>query len=177
MNGSWKTALGLFLGQLAVQGYKSYKQPRRELLDDYRDIAEVEIANHAEEIAEYEKYVGSLPALAGDGNFDFDLDLSYADLEMLDHFTIFMEANNQKGSSVFATLTTDSQPGNFGKIRVEISQAFISTIVGSSGQQLCDLAQSNGGAFSCSAKIEKRWGQFEVKLDLAWPPKIASKSA
>lgn len=83
-----------------------------------------------------------------------------------------MEASNQKSSPVFATLKIDDEPGSFGKIRVEISQSFVSTIVGSSGQQLYDLARSNGGAFRCSAKIQKRRSQFQVKLDLAWPPKV-----
>lgn len=167
-NSKWGNYFGLILGQLAIGGFKSYRQRRKGLLEDYRKLTRDALQLHSSDQLAYEQHLASLPELEREGNFNLDLDLSAADTHALESFYLFLESENQKGSPVTALLSRaeDSQ------VRVEISQAFISNISGPVGAQLHQILEADASSATCLAKIAKRKHGYEVSLDVKLPPSV-----
>ena len=161
-----------FLGGLAAAAIKANSQRRRELEENYRRELKKAESELAEEQAEYEQYVLSLPALRGNGRFTQEVDTTYGEMFALDSYSQYLEIMHEPGQHFRVLL--EYQPGeDEGSIRVEGGEATLGHIPLDQEDHLCDFLEELGNEVTCSAQLTKLvHGGYDLYLDIARPPKL-----
>lgn len=161
-----------FLGGLAAAAIKANSQRRRELEENYRRELKKAESELAEEQAEYEQYVLSLPALRGNGRFTQEVDTTYGEMFALDSYSQYLEIMHEPGQHF--TVLLEYQPGeDEGSIRVEGGEATLGHIPLDQEDYLCDFLEELGNEVTCSAQLTKLvHGGYDLYLDIARPPKL-----
>ena len=161
-----------FLGGLAAAAIKANSQRRRELEENYRRELKKAESDLAEEQAEYEQYVLSLPALRGNGRFTQEVDTTYGEMFALDSYSQYLESMHERGQHF--TVLLEYQPGeDEGSIRVEGGEATLGHIPLDQEDYLCDFLEELGNEVTCNAQLTKLvHGGYDLYLDIARPPKL-----
>ena len=161
-----------FLGGLAAAAIKANSQRRRELEENYRRELKKAESELAEEQAEYEQYVLSLPALRGNGRFTQEVDTTYGEMFALDSYSQYLEIMHEPGQHF--TVLLEYQPGeDEGSIRVEGGEATLGHIPLDQEDYLCDFLEELGNEVTCNAQLTKLvHGGYDLYLDIARPPKL-----
>ena len=161
-----------FLGGLAAAAIKANSQRRRELEENYRRELKKAESELAEEQAEYEQYVLSLPALRGNGRFTQEVDTTYGEMFALDSYSQYLEIMHEPGQHF--TVLLEYQPGeDAGSIRVEGGEATLGHIPLDQEDYLCDFLEELGNEVTCNAQLTKLvHGGYDLYLDIARPPKL-----
>ena len=161
-----------FLGGLAAAAWKANNQRRQELEENYRRELKKAEAEQAEEQAEYEAYILSLPALQGNGRFTQEVDTTYGEMFALDSYSQYLELMHEPGQHF--TVLLEYQPGeDEGSIRVEGGQATLGHIPYEQEDYLCDLLEELDSDVTCNAQLTKlvHCG-YDLYLDIARPAKL-----
>ena len=161
-----------FLGGLAAAAWKANNQRRQELEENYRRELKKAESEHAEEQAEYEQYILSLPALQGNGRFTQEVDTTYGEMFALDSYSTYLEVMHEPGQHF--TVLLEYQPGeDQGSVRVEGGQATLGHIPYDQEGYLCDFLDELGHEVTCNAQLTKLvHGGYDLYLDISLPPRV-----
>ena len=163
-----------FLGGLGAAMWREGTKQRRQLEESYRREVRKATSEHAEEQAEYDAYVTSLPKLKGNGRFDQEVDTTYGDVFALDAYNQYLELMHEPGQhfTVFLELQEGEEEGS---IRVDGGQATLGHIPYEDEGYLMEFLEELGGDVTCDAKLTKLvHGGYDLHLDIARPPKLNS---
>ena len=158
-----------FLGGLAAAAIRANSQRRRELEENYRRELKKAESELAEEQAEYEQYVLSLPAVRGNGRFTQEVDTTYGEMFALDSYSQYLDIMHEPGQHF--TVLLEYQPGeDEGSIRVEGGGATLGHIPLDQEDYLCDFLEELGNEVTCNAQLTKLvHGGYDLYLDIARP--------
>lgn len=146
--------------------------------EHYMRVYRAESEKLAEEQAEYEALVRSLPFLQGDGKFRVPVNLDDADVFALDAFTFHLGQTKQKNAAVSVVLDylgVDAPKGK--KVGVEISQADMGYLLSTYEDEIALFLSELDGSASCSGRLREHRGDFDLWLDIAFPLKHAPAGA
>jgi hypothetical protein len=162
------------LGSFAAAVWKANRDKRAALEDNYRHEVRKATAEHAEEQAEYDAYVTSLPKLKGNGRFDQEVDTTYGDMEALDAYSTYLELMHEPGQHF--TVVLEYQVGEAeGSVRVDGGQATLGHIPYDDEEYLCEFLEELSGDVACDAKLTKMvHGGYDLYLDILRPPQISN---
>ncbi|MDA8796460.1 hypothetical protein N9N06_03230 [Aquiluna sp.] len=157
------------LGSFAAAAWKASRDKRAALEDNYRHEVRKATAEHAEEQAEYDAYVTSLPKLKGNGRFDQEVDTTYGDIFALDAYSTYLELMHEPGQHF--TVVLEYQEGEEeGSIRVDGGQATLGHIPYEDEEYLVEFLEELSGDVACNAKLTKLvHGSFDLFLDIKRP--------
>ncbi|MBL6592706.1 MAG: hypothetical protein ISP16_01335 [Candidatus Aquiluna sp.] len=161
-----------FLGGLGAAMWREGTKQRRQLEENYRREVRKATSEHAEEQAEYDAYVTSLPKLKGNGRFDQEVDTTYGDVFALDAYNQYLELMHEPGQhfTVFLELQEGEEEGS---IRVDGGQATLGHIPYEDEGYLMEFLEELGGDVTCDAKLAKLvHGGYDLHLDIARPPTL-----
>ena len=161
-----------FLGGLAAAAWKANNQRRRELEQNYRRELKRAQREYAEEQAEHDKYVLSLPRLEGDGRFLQEVDTTYGDDFALDSYSTYLEVMHEPGQHF--TVVLEYQPGEEeGSVLVAGGGATLGHIPYDQEDYLCDFLEELDGEVTCNAQLTKLVsGGYDLYLDIAIPVRL-----
>ena len=161
-----------FLGGLGAAMWREGTKQRRHLEENYRREVRKATSEHAEEQAEYDAYVTSLPKLKGNGRFDQEVDTTYGDVFALDAYSQYLELMHEPGQHF--TVVLELQEGEEeGSIRVDGGQATLGHIPYEDEGYLMEFLEDFGGDVTCDAKLTKLvHGGYDLHLDIARPPTL-----
>lgn len=159
------------LGSFAAAAWKANRDKRAALEDNYRHEVRKATAEHAEEQAEYDAYVTSLPKLKGNGRFDQEVDTSYGETFALDAVSTYLELMHEPGQHF--TVVLEYQEGEEeGAIRVDGGQATLGHLYYKDEDGFIELLEVHN-PLAANAKLEKLVsGEFELWLDVGYPLKL-----
>ena len=163
-----------FLGGLGAAMWREGTKQRRQLEENYLREVRKATSEHAEEQAEYDAYVTSLPKLKGNGRFDQEVETTYGDVFALDAYNQYLELMHEPGQhfTVFLELQEGEEEGS---IRVDGGQATLGHIPYEDEGYLMEFLEELGGDVTCDAKLAKLvHGGYDLHLDIARPPKLNS---
>ena len=159
------------LGSFAAAAWKANRDKRAALEDNYRHEVRKATAEHAEEQAEYDAYVTSLPKLKGNGRFDHEVDTTYGETFALDAVSTYLELMHEPGQHF--TVVLEYQEGEEeGAIRVDGGQATLGHLYYKDEDGFIELLEVHN-PLAANAKLEKLVsGEFELWLDVGYPLKL-----
>ena len=162
------------LGSFAAAVWKANRDKRAALEDNYRHEVRKATAEHAEEQAEYDAYVTSLPKLKGNGRFDQEVDTTYGDIFALDAYSTYLELMHEPGQHF--TVVLEYQEGDAeGSVRVDGGQATLGHISYDNEEYLAEFLEELGGDVTCDARLTKLvHGGYDLYLDILRPPQISN---
>ena len=162
------------LGSFAAAAWKANRDKRAALEDKYRHEVRKATAEHAEEQAEYDAYVTSLPKLKGNGRFDQEVDTTYGDMFALDAYSTYLELMHEPGQHF--TVVLEYQGGAAeGSVRVDGGQATLGHIPYEDEEYLVEFLKELSGDVACDAKLTKLvHGGCDLYLDILIPPQISN---
>ena len=159
------------LGSFAAAAWQANRDKRAALEDNYRHEVRKATAEHAEEQAEYDAYVTSLPKLKGNGRFDQEVDTTYGETFALDAVSTYLELMHEPGQHF--TVVLEYQEGEEeGAIRVDGGQATLGHLYYKDENGFIELLEVHN-PLAANAKLEKLVsGEFELWLDVGYPLKL-----
>lgn len=159
------------LGSFAAAAWKANRDKRAALEDNYRHEVRKATAEHAEEQAEYDAYVTSLPKLKGNGRFDQEVHTTYGETFALDAVSTYLELMHEPGQHF--TVVLEYQEGEEeGAIRVDGGQATLGHLYYKDEDGFIELLEVHN-PLAANAKLEKLVsGEFELWLDVGYPLKL-----
>lgn len=159
------------LGSFAAAAWKANRDKRAALEDNYRHEVRKATAEHAEEQAEYDAYVTSLPKLKGNGRFDQEVDTTYGETFALAAVSTYLELMHEPGQHF--TVVLEYQEGEEeGAIRVDGGQATLGHLYYKDEDGFIELLEVHN-PLAANAKLEKLVsGEFELWLDVGYPLKL-----
>ena len=162
------------LGSFAAAAWKANRDKRAALEDKYRHEVRKATAEHAEEQAEYDAYVTSLPKLKGNGRFDQEVDTTNGDMFALDAYSTYLELMHEPGQHF--TVVLEYQEGEAeGSVRVDGGQATLGHISYDNEEYLAEFLEELGGDVTCDARLTKLvHGGYDLYLDILRPPQISN---
>ena len=147
---------------------------RAALEDNYRHELRKATAEHAEEQAEYDAYVTSLPKLKGNGRFDQEVDTTYGDMFALDACGTYLELMHEPGQH-FTVVLEYQESEEEGAVRVDGGQATLGHIPFEDEEYLVEFLEELSGDVACDAKLTKLvLGGYDLYLDILRPPQISN---
>ena len=166
-----KGGLWAFLGGLGAAMWREGTKQRRHLEENYRREVRKATSEHAEEQAEYDAYVTSLPKLKGNGRFDQEVDTTYGETFALDAVSTYLELMHEPGQHF--TVVLEYQEGEEeGAIRVDGGQATLGHLYYKDEDGFIELLEVHN-PLAANAKLEKLVsGEFELWLDVGYPLKL-----
>ena len=162
------------IGSFAAAAWKANRDKRAALEDNYRYEVRKAAAEYAEEQAEYDAYVTSLPKLKGNGRFDQEVDTTSGNIEALDAYSTYLELMHEPGQPF--TVVLEYQEGEEeGTVRVDGGQANLGHIPFEDEEYLAEFLEELGGDVACDAKLTKLvHGGYDLYLDILRPPQISN---
>ena len=162
------------IGIFAAATWKANRDRRAALEDNYRHEVRKATAEHAEEQAEYDAYVTSLPKLKGNGRFDQEVDTTYGDMFALDACGTYLELMHEPGQH-FTVVLEYQESEEEGAVRVDGGQATLGHIPFEDEEYLVEFLEELSGDVACYAKLTKLvHGGYDLYLDILRPPQISN---
>ena len=162
------------IGSFAAAAWKASRDRRAALEDNYRHEVRKATAEHAEEQAEYDAYVTSLPKLKGNGRFDQEVDTTYGDMFALDACGTYLELMHEPGQH-FTVVLEYQESEEEGAVRVDGGQATLGHIPFEDEEYLVEFLEELSGDVACDAKLTKLvHGGYDLCLDILRPPQISN---
>lgn len=161
-------AVLLFIALFAFFYYRSLKKDRKKLLKNLKTEVDQRLTELAPEQAAYEADMNSLPALAGNGRFDVDVDLRGGDAENFENYLLYLEATGNSKESVVTLLSLNKKAK---LVEVYLGQAYMGKL-GGPGHELYDFIEEHGGRMVCAGLMGKRKDRHTFRLDIYLPPKL-----
>ena len=160
------------IGSFAAAAWKANRDKRAALEDNYRHEVRKATAEHAEEQAEYDAYVTSLPKLKGNGRFDQEVDTTNGDMFALDAYSTYLELMHEPGQHF--TVVLEYQEGEEeGSIHVDGGQATLGHIPFEDEEYLVEFLEELSGDVACNAKLTKLvHGGYDLFLDIQRPVEV-----
>ena len=167
------SALLAFLGSVAAAAVKENKNRRQAAESEYKRAFKQELPNFADEQAEFDAYVMSLPVLKGDRSFLIPADLYYADDFALQAFHMHLEIMHEEGQSVWVIVRDAGEkefPGR--RLKLEVSQAEMGYIEPEDEMDIAPVVEAAGGVVRCGGRFVNVGGAIELWLDISIPAEI-----
>ena len=162
------------LGSFAAAAWRANQQKRKVLEDNYRSEVRKAQSEMAEELAEYDAYVNSLPALVGNGRFDQEVDTTYGDVFALDSYSQYLELMHTPDQP-FQVILCYQEGEEEGEIMVEAGQATVGHIPLDQEEEYAVFLEELDSEVRCDARLTKlASGGYDLYLNIARPLRTAN---
>lgn len=158
----------LFIALFAFFYYQSLKRNRKKLLEGFKSQVDQRLTGLTTEQTNYQAELNSLPALAGNGRFDVDVDLRGGDTENLENYLLYLEAADNCKESVVTLLSLNK---NSNLVEVYLGNARMGKLENHESE-LYNFIKNHEGRVVCAGLIGRSHNGNTFRLDISLPPKL-----